>query len=264
MARISEFVTADRVTIEVYREGSGPVLVILPSYGRDSGEDYDAFSRTMADAGFLVLRPRPRGIGGSTGLTEGVSALDQANDIAAVIKQMAGGQAIVLGHAYGHFIARILASTQPSLVSGLVLAASQSKNVAPMMAAAPFLASNPDIPEEERLAVLQGAFFAPHHDARPWLDGWHPKTLAMQRASVHGMSPSKYWAGGSGPVLELIAECDPFRPYGTWRELRDEFPGRVEAAIIADAGHALFPEQPDQAADAVIRWRKSLLKNQDV
>jgi pimeloyl-ACP methyl ester carboxylesterase len=77
------------------------------------------------------------------------------------------------------------------------------------------------------------------------------------------MSPSKYWAGGSGPVLELIAECDPFRPYGTWRELRDAFPGRVAAAIIADAGHALFPEQPDRAADAVIRWWKSLQNKLD-
>jgi pimeloyl-ACP methyl ester carboxylesterase len=263
MMRDSEFLTANEVTIEVYREGSGPALVILPSYGRDSGEDYDAFSHTIADAGFLVLRPRPRGIGGSTGLAEGVSAVDQANDVAAVIKQMAGGQAIVLGHAYGHFIARVLATTQPSLVCGLVLAASQSKNVAPMVAAAPFLASNPDIPEEERLAVLRGTFFAPHHDARPWLDGWYPKTLAMQRASVHGMSLSKYWAGGSGPVLELIAECDPFRPYGTWRELRDEFPGRVEAAIIGDCGHALFPEQPDRAAYAIDRWWKSLQNKLD-
>jgi len=41
MARTSETVRRAGVQIETYVDGDGPALVILPSYGRDSGEDYD-------------------------------------------------------------------------------------------------------------------------------------------------------------------------------------------------------------------------------
>jgi hypothetical protein len=75
------------------------------------------------------------------------------------------------------------------------LGASQAKQPSPLMAIAPFLAANLTLPEEERLAVLQGAFFASGHDARPWLEGWSSKTLAMQRAGVHGLNVADYWAG---------------------------------------------------------------------
>jgi hypothetical protein len=36
----------------------------------------------------------------------------------------------------------------------------------------------------QRLAALEKAFFAAWHDAQPWLDGWYPATLAMQREAV--------------------------------------------------------------------------------
>lgn len=257
--RNSELVKSGNLTIEVFKEGSGPAIVVIPSYGRDGGEDFDRFSKLVADGGFLVLRPQPRGIGASTSSLDGVSALDQADDISAVIDTLAGGQAIVLGHAYGHFIARILATRYPSRVRGAVLAASQAKHPQPLVSIAPFLAANSMLPEEERLSVLQGAFFAPGHGARSWLDGWYPKTLAMQRASLHRVSVADYWAGGKAPLLELIPESDPFRPYASWRELREEFPDRVTTYIISNAGHALFPEQPDQVAETVVRWCKRLI-----
>ena len=256
--RNSELIKSGNVSIEVFKDGSGPAIVVLPSYGRDGAEDFDRFSKAMAEAGFLVLRPQPRGIGASTSLLDGVSALDQADDISAVIDALADGQAVVLGHAYGHLIARIVATRCPSRVRGVVLAASQAKHPQPLLAVAPFLAANSMLPEEERLSVLQGAFFASGHDARSWLDGWYPKTLAMQRASLRHVNVADYWAGGKAPLLELIPESDPFRPYATWRELRKEFPDRVTTAIISDASHALFPEQPDQAAEVVIRWCKGL------
>jgi pimeloyl-ACP methyl ester carboxylesterase len=147
----------------------------------DGGDDFDPFSKLLPDAGFLVLRPQPRGIGASTGLVGGVSAFDQADDIAAVIDHMAGGKAIVIGHAYGHLIAKIVATDHPSRVRRVVLAASQAKHAPLIFAVAPFLAANPALLEAERLAVLEGAFFAQAHDARPWLQRWYPATLAIRR-----------------------------------------------------------------------------------
>jgi pimeloyl-ACP methyl ester carboxylesterase len=256
--RKSEFVEVHDGKVQVFREGSGPAVVLLPSYGRDGGEDFDHFSALLASAGFLVLRPQPRGTGESTKATEGITAIEQADDIARVIQTCAGGQAFLLGHAFGHFIARIIATVHAKAVRGIILAASQAKRVSRLMATAPFLAANAALGDEERLAILQGAFFAPGHDARPWLEGWYPTTLAMQGASVRDIDTSKYWAAGEAPLLEVIPESDAFKPPHSWRELREEFPGRVTASLIADAGHALFPEQPEQVAEAVIRWCKKV------
>ena len=47
--------------IDVITEGAGPLVILLPSRGRDS-EDYDEVARGIAEAGFRVLRPQPRGM----------------------------------------------------------------------------------------------------------------------------------------------------------------------------------------------------------
>jgi hypothetical protein len=42
-------------------------VVVLPFYGRDGGDDFDPFSTALAEAGYRVLRPQPRGIARSAG-----------------------------------------------------------------------------------------------------------------------------------------------------------------------------------------------------
>src|ERR1700680_378586 len=90
------------VRIEVIAQGSGPAIVILPSLGRGA-EDYDVVAGLLAQGGFRVLRPQPRGIGASTGPMAGLTLHDFAIDIAAVIEHERKGPAVVVGHAYGHF-----------------------------------------------------------------------------------------------------------------------------------------------------------------
>jgi len=60
--RTRELVHYADVTIDVITEGSGPLIILLPSRGRDS-EDYDEVAQGIAEHGFRVLRPQPRGIG---------------------------------------------------------------------------------------------------------------------------------------------------------------------------------------------------------
>lgn len=55
--RTSEIVSGNGVTIETYVQGSGPAIVMLPSTGRDGGEDFDDVAARLQAAGFRVLRP---------------------------------------------------------------------------------------------------------------------------------------------------------------------------------------------------------------
>jgi pimeloyl-ACP methyl ester carboxylesterase len=71
--RTREIVAYDNVRIEVIAEGSGPLVVLLPSRGRDS-EDFDEVAAGIAKAGFRVLRPQPRGAAGSSGPMQGPDA----------------------------------------------------------------------------------------------------------------------------------------------------------------------------------------------
>ncbi len=183
-----------------------------------------------------------------------VSEGDTAGDVARVIQQLGGGRAVVLGHAFGNFVARALATEHPRLVSGIILAAASASKVADDVNETPFIAGDPARPETERLAALQKAFFAPGHDARPWLSGWYPETLSMQRAAVNAAVVRKYWSGGDAKLLEVIASDDPFKPQSYWRELSDQLGERVTTAVIDAAAHALFPEQPARVAQAVLSW----------
>ncbi|KAF4768634.1 hypothetical protein N7455_000223 [Penicillium solitum] len=87
----TQFVRSGEANIQVLVQGAGPTVVIIPSYGRDGGDDYNYFSNSLVDAGYLVLRPQPRGTFESTGPITNVTLEDLAADIAAVIDTLGGG-----------------------------------------------------------------------------------------------------------------------------------------------------------------------------
>ena len=252
MDRTSQTAWRTDTRIETYVDGHGPTLVIFPSYGRDGGVDYDDITTRAAEAGWHVLRPQPRGVAGSTGPMTGVTLHDLADDVATVIQELGVGRAVLLGHAFGHALARMVATDHPDLVAAVVLAASQASKVPPEIAKTPLIAGDPARPQAERLDVLRRTFFAPGHDARPWLSGWYPETLRMQHEAAQAVPQSVYWACGRVPMLEVFGTVDPFKPKAYWRELSDQFGDGVTSVRIEDASHALFPEQPDQVAQAVL------------
>jgi pimeloyl-ACP methyl ester carboxylesterase len=257
--RRREFVHGTDVTLEVYVDGTGPALVVLRSYGRDGGADYDYFASKVGAAGFTILRPQPRGIASSKGTMEGVTLHDLAADIALVIRELGHGKTVVLGHAFGNGVARMIAVDHPAIVQGIILAAAQCSSVAPEISKTPHQACDLTAPVEARLAALTKGFLAPNHDASIWLDGWYPETMRMQVNSVGTVPASEFWAAGSAPVLEIIPDVDPFKPRACWGELRHQLGSRVTTEIVANASHALFPEQPDRVADVVIAWCRRLM-----
>jgi predicted alpha/beta-hydrolase family hydrolase len=53
----------------------------------------------------------------------GVTLDDQGDNIARMLDRLGRGPAVILGHAYGNFIARVLATNHPEKVSAVILAA---------------------------------------------------------------------------------------------------------------------------------------------
>jgi hypothetical protein len=94
--RTSKFVRYLDVEIETYVDGDWPTIVILPSYGRDSGDDFDDITARFVNARWKVLRPQPHGVIGSCGPMTGLTLRDLANDVAECIRQLGDVPAILL------------------------------------------------------------------------------------------------------------------------------------------------------------------------
>jgi pimeloyl-ACP methyl ester carboxylesterase len=255
--RTRAVIAYENVRIDVIAEGKGPLIVMLPSRGRDS-EDYGAVAAGLARAGFRVLRPQPRGMLGSTGPLTGITLHDLAHDVGVVIERENAGPAVLVGHAFGHFVARMLAVDRPQLVRGIVLAAAARKKIPPELSRLVSRAGDPGVPETERLAVMQRIFFAPGHDPAVWLTGWFPQAGEAQGEASRATEQSEWWPAGRAPLLDLQAEHDPFKPPESRNELKDELGDRVTIMLIPDASHALIPEQPQAVTQAIVAWIKTL------
>jgi len=245
-------------TISYRAQGQGPLVLLIASTGRGT-EEFGQLAERLAERGYRVLRPEPRGIGASQGPMEGVSFHDFANDFAAVIRNE-GGKAILAGHAYGNWIARTIASDHPELARGVVLIAAGAKAWPKELSEAITMINDPASTREQRLQGLRLAFFAKGSDPAPWLQGWHPAVTKSQRAARKLTNRDDWWAGGTVPMLDLQGGADPFRPASSRDELKQQFGDRVSVKVIADASHALQAEKPIETADAIADWADTLAK----
>lgn len=257
--RTREVVRHGDVSVEVIAEGRGPLVVLLPSLGRDS-EEFDPIAAKIASAGFRVLRPQPRGYGQSKGPLQNLTLHDFARDVAAAIEHENSGPAILAGHAFGHFVAKMTAVDFPKLARGVVLIAASQKVADPAVRAATAIATNPAQPEADRLQALQKVFFAPGHDARVWLTGFHAAVQQAEAGARDATPQAEYWnAGGKVPILDIQAENDPYRPPSSRNELVEEFGAqRMSTVLIPRSAHAVVMEEPGLVADAIIAWARKL------
>ena len=252
-ARSREIVRYDNVEIDLIAEGRGSLIVMLPSRGRNS-EDFDDVASRLAQAGYRVLRPQPRGAGKSTGPLEGIRMQDLARDVAHVIAREKAGPAVIAGHAYGNWVARMTATDHPALVRGIVLMAAAARTFPDELRAVVQQSADASLPDEQRLAALRKGFFLPAHDASVWLRGWAPAANKAQGVAASATKQAEYWQAGTVPMLDLVPDRDPFKPKEKWNESREEFGERVSVVVIANASHALIPEQPGAVVDAIVAW----------
>jgi pimeloyl-ACP methyl ester carboxylesterase len=247
------------VAIEVLVQGRGHRIVLLPSLGRGA-VDFEAIAERLAGAGFRVLRPQPRGIGASRGPMTGIDLHDYAADVAALIAHDGGGPAFVVGHAFGNRVARMLATDRPDLVRAVALIAANVGHAPspPVVREAIKASANSALPEAERLAALQFAFFAPGNDARSWLKGWHPDVLAAQRVAGDRTARAEDYAAGAAPILYLQPDHDPLAHVEDAHEFKRALGDRVTIAVIRNCSHAAVAEQPGPISDALIDYANTL------
>lgn len=252
-------ITRGDVRIAVHAEGTGPLFVLIPSLGR-AAEDFDDLAPRIAGQGFRVLRPEPRGIGGSSALQDGATLHDMAADLAAVIAAEGGGPAVVAGHAAGNWVARVLAHDRPDLVRGVAMvAALLGTTVDPSIRVSINGSFDMRLSDDQRLHHLRRAYFAPGNDARGWLAGWHPPVAERQRAAA-AATLDRAWlrAAEVTPLLYLGAAQDTISPPPAPGALRAAVGPLATLVVIDNAGHALVPEQPEATAAALVAWAKGL------
>jgi pimeloyl-ACP methyl ester carboxylesterase len=147
----------------------------------------------------------------------------------------------------------------PNLVRAVILVAAAQKKSDPEVRRSLNIATDNSKPETERIPYLQKVFFAPGHDPRKWLTGFHPDVQKAEEQARDGTPQTEYWSAGSAPLLDLQAESDPFRPRSTSSELVNEFGAkRVSVVVIPNASHALPVEQPRATAEAIVNYMRGL------
>lgn len=253
MSRIVKVPTDDG-PIEVHVCGDGPLVVMLPSLGRGAA-DFDRLAADVAAAGYRVACPEPRGLGSSAAPDRDETLATLAADVAAVIAELDGGPAVIVGHAYGNRVARMTATNHPELVESLVLLSCGGFiPVTEEMGMAIRTIFDPRNPPEGRLDAVARAFFAPGNDASGWADGWDLKLARAQEQATVSTPVSDWWAGGTAPMLAVQPADDRLAVPANADALVEAVGDRAEVVVIPNAGHALLPEQPEAVAETVISW----------
>lgn len=252
------FVRRGDARLEVFAQGKGRTIVLLPSLGRGAG-DFTPMANVFEKEGFRVLRPQPRGIGASTGPVY-ADLHDCSNDIAAVLETDGNGPAIMVGHAFGNRVSRLLATIRPDLVTGVVLVAANvgAAPSPPKIREAIRNSADSSLPDAVRLDALRLVFFAPGNDAAPWLDNWYPDVLAAQRHAGDQTARTEDFAAGSAPVLYMQPSHDPLAHANDAVEYKAALGERLTVVKIPNASHAAIAEQPDFIAREIVAWAKTI------
>jgi pimeloyl-ACP methyl ester carboxylesterase len=237
--------------IEYQIDGKGPAILMIPSLGRPAG-DFDDLSSHLVAAGFTTIRPQPRGMGGSTGAMTGITLNDLAADAIAAVPADSG-PIVVIGHAFGQRVARILAAQYPDRVRSVIMIAAGGK-AAMLPGAREALTAVFDtaLSPEKHIEAVRFAFFAAGNDPLVWRDGWNPAVAQMQSAATQASAVDDWWGAGRANLLVIQGLQDVVAPPENGRRIKAEFGDRVQLHDIDGAGHALLPEKPKEIA-ALIR-----------
>ncbi len=80
----------------------------------------------------------------------------------------------------------------------------------------------------------------------------------MQLGAEGRTADDEYIPAGRAQILDMQAEFDTVVPLSARQDLKNELGDRVTIQVIANAGHALIPEQVDAVAAGIDAYVKKL------
>ena len=249
--------------------GEGPLVVCVPGMG-ELRSSYRHNTRALVEAGFRVAAMDLRGHGDSDATFEAYDDVAAGTDILALVEELNGGRALVVGNSMGAGAAVWAAAERPDLVAGIAL-------IGPFVRQVPI---NPLLAWAFRVAMSgpwatavwhgylpslypgrKPADFEEHREAirasmrRPG----HAKAFTATTRTSHAPAEARLPEVES-PALVVMGTADPdFKDptaEAAWivDHLRD-----AEQLLVDGAGHYPQAEDPDAVNRALVAFAKRAL-----
>lgn len=246
--------------------GEGPLVVLAPGVG-DLRATYRSLVPGLVAAGYRVAATDLRGHGeSSTGFASYANA-DCGSDLAALIRRLGGGPAVVFGNSFSGGTAVWLAANEPDLVAGLVLEGAFTRPTKPsafQSFALKLVGRSPALwgmyykslypgPKPDDFAAYLTTLKANLRE---------PGRLAAVMAMLSGTKGDLAGALGRSTTPALVVMGAKDKDFPDPRAEADtiaaEHGGRTDIAMIEGAGHYPHAQFPDETLAAVLPFLREV------
>jgi pimeloyl-ACP methyl ester carboxylesterase len=247
------------VVVHFVEHGAGIPLVALHGAGVDHREIEAALEAIVPDTGYRRIYPDLPGMGHST--TDGLTGNDDVVKLLGqFIDRVAAGQALLLGHSYGAYLARGVAAQRPDAVLALALlcsVADGTRNVPDHDVVRQDADAYDELDAAQRAGFDEYFVVRTPATARRYRDEVVPGTTLVDEAALGRIFAG--WAIDVGsstfsaPTLIVAGRRDSVAGYTEATELLERYP-RATLAVVDDVGHALMHERPDLLGALLGDW----------
>ena len=278
----------EALTFSAQAMGDGPIVLCLHGFP-DNARSFRHQLPALAEAGYRAISLTLRGYEPGAIPADGDYTMETiATDILAVIESLDTGPVHLIGHDWGAAVAYVATSAAPERFKSLTVMA--------VPHAGRFAREGLRIPKQLRLSWYMGFFNIPwlsdwvvqRQDYafirklwRDWSPGWQPEPgvldsviQALSQPGVRSAALGYYRAALSikallvsaeeahypvpVPTLALSGERDGCIASEVFEQLMvaQDFPKGLTFSRIAEAGHFLHQEQPEQVNREILDWLK--------
>jgi|1186.fasta_scaffold04132_2 pimeloyl-ACP methyl ester carboxylesterase len=247
------------VAIHFVEHGTGIPLVALHGAGVDHREIEAAVEAVVPSTGYRRLYPDLPGMGRSA--TSGLTCNDDVVKLLGdLIAHLTDGQALLLGHSYGAYLARGVAAQRPDLLLGLALLcplAERSRNVPGQDVVRQDADAYDELQPGQRAGFDEYFVVRTAATARRYRDHVVPGTTLVDQVALGRIFSA--WQVDLGPqtftraTLIAAGRRDSVVGYTDATDLLERYP-RATLAVVEGAGHALMHERPELLAAFVGDW----------
>jgi 3-oxoadipate enol-lactonase len=242
---------ANGITLHYDQQGAGPDLVLIPGLGASVHAWY-AQLRGLSPV-MRVTAVDPRGHGGSAKPPGPYTMRLLAEDVAALMRSLGIGPAVVAGSSMAAMVAVELTAAHPELVRGLVLVGGFAKLGPPGKER---MEERAQAAEREGMGSLADmvaatALGAHTHATQAALVGLFrqgllandPQAYAASCRAIVGCDVTPLLGAVRCPALILLGDQEQVAPLPAARALKAGIPHAC-VHVVANAGHLPFLEQP--------------------